>query len=163
MRFLAMLVSLIVLVSFSLVKAVPAAGEISTIDSVGFGGRTISAMTFNGTVGGYHIETEGTVQEIFAQVKALHPDVKLNATTAGTEDNHLVTRAKCGLLCCDQTSWGWQPASLATINDGVSYLQNHVGACGIGLIHVFALAALMMQLYGFAMTLTIHLNSTVDS
>ncbi|KAH6664639.1 hypothetical protein B0J14DRAFT_661226 [Halenospora varia] len=74
-------------------------------------------MHFTGTIHGIKYSSNGTVEQIYAQFKAEHPEV--------AERPH----------CCREPGgpgWGWYPAQTYYIDDGINYLSHFHGRCDIG-------------------------------
>ncbi|KAE9373604.1 hypothetical protein N431DRAFT_535069 [Stipitochalara longipes BDJ] len=79
--------------------------------------------TFIGAYGNHEYTLNGTVQEVMAQLKELHPEVVL-------EKREVIGRAALNKilppLCVPVGNWGWQSTLTGYITDGVTYL-NRIG------------------------------------
>ncbi|CZR57554.1 uncharacterized protein PAC_07443 [Phialocephala subalpina] len=104
----------------------------------------VGTMTFMGTLGGHDVQLNGSIEEVYGQMKNLYPDFNADALVLdgklarenGTEGElNVVTRGadnKGALYCCPNDPWDWQPASNRRIWEGISYLDNLNGLCGVG-------------------------------
>ncbi|KAE8449436.1 hypothetical protein EG329_008044 [Mollisiaceae sp. DMI_Dod_QoI] len=83
-------------------------------------GMQIAKMTFSGTIGGHEVQLNGSVQEINAQMKQLHPD--FDPDTTKTDSDH---------YCWPVAGQNWQRAQTSHIKEGISYLDGFKGLCGV--------------------------------
>ncbi|KUJ23864.1 uncharacterized protein LY89DRAFT_726918 [Mollisia scopiformis] len=97
------------------------------------GDMTISKMTFEGSIGDYKVQLNGSIQEIHAQMKAIYPDFDPDTAISNQtlDIRHLGKRSKMQPpLCYPVQDWG--RAETAPINTGIRYLNQVQALCGVG-------------------------------
>ncbi|PMD64196.1 uncharacterized protein K444DRAFT_626073 [Hyaloscypha bicolor E] len=82
---------------------------------------TNNGVTFRGEVNGHAFEETGTVQEVWATLKARHPEFELDATAVAERKEK---RDKVlPPLCIPVAGQDWNFAEAAAIDDGINYLK----------------------------------------
>ncbi|CZR56164.1 uncharacterized protein PAC_06052 [Phialocephala subalpina] len=99
----------------------------------------LGVMTVTGTVGGHEIQLNGTIQDVYAQVKKAHPDfdagalVNAHKLAIREDEDGLVGRNKIQPgLCCPFAGQNWNWADAGRIQEGVQYLDHVQALCGVG-------------------------------
>ncbi|KUJ19191.1 uncharacterized protein LY89DRAFT_479656 [Mollisia scopiformis] len=109
----------------------------------GYKNYPLGVMTFSGTIGGHAVQLNGTIQEINTQMVANFPDFNMDALVAANlakreaeaeaaTPANLFTRSKSGMLCWPVPSQDWSLCSVSVIGQGITYLDNFNGLCGVG-------------------------------
>ncbi|RDL38352.1 uncharacterized protein BP5553_02692 [Venustampulla echinocandica] len=90
---------------------------------------------YNGILGGHNVQLNGTIQDIYAQMKELHPDFELeHAIQSRAEASNLTTHDIANTFdyyCCPVPGHKWQWALGPHILDGIKYLKG-IDICDVG-------------------------------
>ncbi|EPE30577.1 hypothetical protein GLAREA_03544 [Glarea lozoyensis ATCC 20868] len=122
---------LISLTLLSLLNSAMVSNPTATEDQVGF----------IGTIGGHEVELNGTIQEIYAQAKALYPDMQdidvpttfttINEVTHEQNRNLIKKNALHPALCMQDTNYDWRSAKLEDVARAYNQLLHAQGTCGV--------------------------------
>ncbi|KAF8866222.1 hypothetical protein BDZ45DRAFT_720358 [Acephala macrosclerotiorum] len=104
----------------------------------------VGRMSFIGTLGGHEVQLNGSIEEMHAQMKVIHPDFdpdalvqarKLARENGPQDERNIMAREannKAALYCCPNDPWGWSSATTSIIEEGIDYLNHFNGLCGVG-------------------------------
>ncbi|KUJ23865.1 uncharacterized protein LY89DRAFT_744404 [Mollisia scopiformis] len=134
MKFTTSLLTLAGLASLAIASAIPGTAE---LPSCGYKNYPTGIMTFKGTIDGHQVQLNGSAQEINTQMTAkfpgFNPDALVAAKFASRDAAvNLFARNKSPpVLCWPVAGQDWSFCNAATIQDGINYLDNFDGLCGV--------------------------------
>ncbi|RDL34425.1 uncharacterized protein BP5553_07553 [Venustampulla echinocandica] len=94
---------------------------------------------YTGALGGHEVQLNGTVQDIFAQMKELHPDFDVDTlpdSSVGNNANDIAldsrdVASKHHYFCWPVKGQTWERANTNVIADGINYLRK-MNICNVG-------------------------------